>query len=164
MSVSTSHRWFVQLISAINEIWSRKIVIVCRPFKKEITDVSIFCFIIIISSLRKMTSLRGKIPSLDITDNFLTYFLMSKPKWGKSFYGCYQGSAISLITAVCVLLRRDIHLLQSQIAYKKKETNSEWCRRQISVQVEHRWNNFYNHYTSLFGVWSSKGINFHVSS
>lgn len=38
----------------------------------------------------------------------------------------------------CVLLRRNIHLLQTQIAYKKKETNSEWCRRQISVQVEHR--------------------------
>ena len=38
----------------------------------------------------------------------------------------------------CVLLRRNIHLLQSQIAYKKKETNSEWCRRQISVQVEQK--------------------------
>ena len=97
MSVSTSRRWFGQLISAIHEIWSRKIVIVCRPFKKEITDVSIFCFIIIISSLRNMTSLRGKIPSLDITDNFLTYFLISKPKWGKSFYGCYQGSVVCAV-------------------------------------------------------------------
>lgn len=50
----------------------------------------------------------------------------------------------------CVLLRRNIHLLQSQIAHKKKETNSEWCRRQISVQVEQKKGNLYFLFYYLF--------------
>ena len=71
---------------------------------------------------------------LGTTDNLLTHF-----EWANAdeeVFMCLL-KEISVIVARCMLFRRNISCCQLP-QYKEKETNTEQCRQQRSLGVEHR--------------------------